>query len=438
MIKKLLILLISFLLIPTLVFGGATFSRIKTWITGDTLTASDINAEFNNILNNFDPDGMDDTSANTSGMQATSDPYSGDAISLSTDLTGEIKRLRYVVNQILGSTYWYIYPDYTEKTTTSTLVLSESVVTASATSTFTLTLPTAVGNKNKVYTIKKIDSSTNSVIIDGNSSETIDGSTTYTLQDRYDFIQIVSDDSNWHIIGKNPPSTIPLGGLASARGLVASSTTDEQIDIDITEMVLHSVDTTTATTTKRLVDVDLTLDNIVSGINGIDTGSVASSTWYFLWIANGTSGSGGLLSTASTTANLTLPSGYDTYAGLIGAIKTDGSSDFVNMHQRGNRARSAGGSFAITTTAATEKDISEAVPTTARLAYFVSKQSTGAGRLYIHPTDFTVATGNAWYERFADTGSSTGQGEVPIETAQKIWVARDSNDFTLYMQGWQY
>ena len=27
-------------------------SRVKTWSSGETLTASDLNAEFNNILNN--------------------------------------------------------------------------------------------------------------------------------------------------------------------------------------------------------------------------------------------------------------------------------------------------------------------------------------------------------------------------------------------------
>lgn len=31
----------------------SVISRIKTWITGDTLTASDLNAEFNNILNDY-------------------------------------------------------------------------------------------------------------------------------------------------------------------------------------------------------------------------------------------------------------------------------------------------------------------------------------------------------------------------------------------------
>lgn len=90
---------------------GATFSRIKTWIAGETLTASDLNAEYDNILNNLDPDGIDDASANNTAMQATRNPYPGDTISLATDLREEFQGLRFLAKQITGETQWYIDPD---------------------------------------------------------------------------------------------------------------------------------------------------------------------------------------------------------------------------------------------------------------------------------------------------------------------------------------
>lgn len=92
---------------------GANFSRIKNWVA-EVLTYGDLNAEFNNILNNFDPDGIDDASANATAMQATADPYPGDppAVSLATSLRGEIQRLRYVIKQLTGEAQWYIDPDY--------------------------------------------------------------------------------------------------------------------------------------------------------------------------------------------------------------------------------------------------------------------------------------------------------------------------------------
>ena len=90
---------------------GATFSRVKTWSEGETLTASQLNAEFNNILNNLDPTGIDDESANDAAAQATSDPYSGSSLTKAISLEEEIQQLRYLIAQITGETYWYIDPD---------------------------------------------------------------------------------------------------------------------------------------------------------------------------------------------------------------------------------------------------------------------------------------------------------------------------------------
>jgi hypothetical protein len=90
--------------------AGATFSRVKTWTT-ETLTDSDLNAEFDNILNNLTPAGIDDESASDAAARATTDPYPAAAISKATSLQGELQRLRYIIAQITGETYWYIDPD---------------------------------------------------------------------------------------------------------------------------------------------------------------------------------------------------------------------------------------------------------------------------------------------------------------------------------------
>jgi len=60
----------------------------------------------------------------------------------------------------------------------------------------TVTLPTAVSNAAS-FIIKKTDSSTNKVTIDGYSTETIDGGTTYVLNDQYNYVEIVSNGTNW-------------------------------------------------------------------------------------------------------------------------------------------------------------------------------------------------------------------------------------------------
>jgi len=60
----------------------------------------------------------------------------------------------------------------------------------------TVTLPTAVNN-NACFIIKKTDSSTNVVTVDAASSETIDGDLTYKLNDQYNYVEIVSNGTNW-------------------------------------------------------------------------------------------------------------------------------------------------------------------------------------------------------------------------------------------------
>lgn len=60
----------------------------------------------------------------------------------------------------------------------------------------TITLPTAVDN-SAAFIIKKIDSSANAVTVDAASSETIDGDLTYKLYDQYNYVEIVSNGTNW-------------------------------------------------------------------------------------------------------------------------------------------------------------------------------------------------------------------------------------------------
>ena len=62
----------------------------------------------------------------------------------------------------------------------------------------TYTLPLAVTGVQ--IDIKKTDSSSNAVIIDGSGAETIDGATTATLGGQYDSVTVSSDETSWHIV----------------------------------------------------------------------------------------------------------------------------------------------------------------------------------------------------------------------------------------------
>jgi hypothetical protein len=70
----------------------------------------------------------------------------------------------------------------------------------------TYTPTTAVGlstsNVNRLYNIKKIDSSANAVTINTTSSQTIDGATSQVLTAQNESISLQSDGSNWYMISR--------------------------------------------------------------------------------------------------------------------------------------------------------------------------------------------------------------------------------------------
>lgn len=89
----------------------------------------------------------------------------------------------------------------TTKSAVATLTTGEAgFVKVSAAAGYSLTLPTAVGNK-LTYIFVKTDDNASLITIDGNASETINGSLTYTgLNSQYAYVAIRSDNANWFIL----------------------------------------------------------------------------------------------------------------------------------------------------------------------------------------------------------------------------------------------
>lgn len=89
---------------------GATFPRVKTFVD-ETLTAADINAEFDNILDNLEPQGVGDYSDTVAEMKAETNPGALGSESQATSLAGELERIRFALRRALGVDQWYIAPD---------------------------------------------------------------------------------------------------------------------------------------------------------------------------------------------------------------------------------------------------------------------------------------------------------------------------------------
>ncbi len=87
------------------------------------------------------------------------------------------------------------------KTSSFTASNSETIYFCDASSgSITVTLPATADSGNRVYYIVKIDGSANNVTIDGNASETINGSTTKVITVQYTSLTISTDGSNWFVI----------------------------------------------------------------------------------------------------------------------------------------------------------------------------------------------------------------------------------------------
>lgn len=89
----------------------------------------------------------------------------------------------------------------TTKTASYTATATDSTILCDATSgALTITLPAAASSSGRIFTIKKIDTSGNSITIDGNGSETIDGATSQNLDTQWEAATVQSNGTAWYIL----------------------------------------------------------------------------------------------------------------------------------------------------------------------------------------------------------------------------------------------
>lgn len=135
----------------------------------------------------------------TSG--ATGDLYyrdgSGNFSRLAVGSTGQ------VLGVSGGAPAWTSNPTLatSTKTTSYTIGASDTVILADATSnSVTITLPLASGLAGYRFYIKRIDNSVNSCTVARSGSDTIDGMASFTIDQQYTAIMLVSNGSAWYIL----------------------------------------------------------------------------------------------------------------------------------------------------------------------------------------------------------------------------------------------
>lgn len=231
-------------------------------------------------------------------------------------------------------------------------------------------------------------------------------------------VELIYDGSNFQLQLKNHAAVV-----ATSRNLLAfnnAGTPNSKVDVTADEVVLKDSNSAARVASSVSVTVDMT----ASGANGLDTGSEASGTWYYVWlIYNGTTVAG-LFSTSATAP--TLPSGY-TFKALIGQCYNNGSSnlDVFRIHDRqawtvgADAMSSHAGSLTYTTLSLAAfvppnaKAVSGTLSSSATALFYVAATSGGLGEAGIvvntagaAPYQIPLVTAQTLYYKSGGTGSN--------------------------------
>jgi hypothetical protein len=131
--------------------------------------------------------------------------------------------------------------------------------------------------------------------------------------------------------GKVRIKSTGAGVIASARNLTAfnnAGTPNTKVDLSADEILAKD----SSSNPYLIPSLSVTVDITASGENGLDTGALASNTWYYLWVIAKVDGTKAGLFSLSATAP-TLPAGY-VYKALVGVVRSDNSSHFVAFVQQ--------------------------------------------------------------------------------------------------------
>lgn len=232
-------------------------------------------------------------------------------------------------------------------------------------------------------------------------------------------------------------SAVAIQGAYKNLKIKVNSTSNISATVD--QIVLFN-----GTTNYLASTVSLTISASASGVNGIDTGTIAPSTWYSVWVIynSTTLTTAGLLSTSATTP--TLPSGY-TYSARIGWVYSNSGSSILKTTQYNNKAQYVtpvsmitGASSAWTTVA-----VSAFVPTTASQINVIGYQSSTGGTgvtLLVAPNNAYSTTGSTppppiQWSMSGYTNYESWTTEMTLETTN-IYYGASSSVSGLTCWGW--
>lgn len=199
---------------------------ITTRSPGTTLTAAIYNADHQNHVDNEIPTMMDDYSLSSGQMQTNTDPGEVGTESLATSLAGELERMRFAIKEIKGTAQWYetagasLSPAIVAIAVNTTLTSAAKGKLHNITAAATIDLP-AASTMNVSDAIRFKSSTEQSTLIQRQSTDTIDGDTSYRIP-AYATIEVMKSAAGTYILTQKPDvdvgKIVPFGGATAPRG----------------------------------------------------------------------------------------------------------------------------------------------------------------------------------------------------------------------------
>lgn len=180
---------------------------------GSILTGSIYNADHQNHITFGTPGGIDDYSTNLAQMQATVDPGESGTESLPTDLAGEIQRIRNIIKEITGKTYWYESPTFS--------LLAQALVQNSQSGAYTTVL--ADGSKHLLH--PTADNNPRTFTIDSNANVAYPIGTVITFVNQINVLTIAITSDTMTLAGtaSTGSRTLAANGIATALKVASTS-----------------------------------------------------------------------------------------------------------------------------------------------------------------------------------------------------------------------
>jgi hypothetical protein len=254
-------------------------------------------------------------------------------------------------------------------------------------------------------------------------------------------------------------TTIAIGGACGAQGAfknlkVTNSTVaspNSQMAVTADADCLYD-----GTTFTYVTSVNVTASTACSGSpNCIDSGSVAASTWYSVWIISNGSTTASLLSQAPTSP--TMPTGY-VYKARVGWVLTDSSKNFMRTMQLGRQAHyvigatgntlnmpimASGVAGSTTTPTWVAVPTSAFIPPTASSVNLSVSYQSEFGLIIAPNTSYGSGTSTTNPPPFAPSADASGvslyvrtQVVMPLESSSFYWASNAATD-TIYCLGWE-